>query len=98
MLKLLTHVVNSASQETLDWTEFEKMQDICFQKCIYDMVAPDLKPAEKSCLDRCAYKFKEALDFGEHSIRYISYKIVEANVAVQNSLNANQNYNDTTTQ
>lgn len=68
------------------WQEFEKMEELCFKKCISDIVTPSLKAAEKSCLDRCAYKFKEALDFGENSIRYIKYKIFETNMAVHNQL------------
>ena len=65
------------------------MQDICFKKCIYDIVTPSLSAGEKSCLDRCAYKFKEALQFGENSLRYINYKIIDANMAVQDKLTVN---------
>ena len=62
------------------------MQDICFRKCVYDIVTPTLSTGERSCLDRCAYKFKEALQFGEHSLKYINYKIIDTNTAFEDKL------------
>jgi len=56
-----------------------KVESMCYKKCIYSLNTPALSFAEKNCLDRCAYKFKESIDYGHHLLLYINFKVREAN-------------------
>ena len=56
-----------------------KVESMCYKKCIYSLNTPALSYAEKNCLDRCAYKFKESIDYGHHLLLYINFKVREAN-------------------
>ncbi len=56
-----------------------KVESMCYKKCIYSLNTPALNYAEKNCLDRCAYKFKESIEFGHHLLLYINFKVREAN-------------------
>lgn len=46
------------------------MQKICTKKCLKNIASPILKPAEDDCLYRCAFKFKEAIEFGRDALAY----------------------------
>lgn len=56
-----------------------EIENVCFKKCISNLKTPSLNPAEKSCLDRCANKFKEAIDFGHNVMSNINFKIKDTN-------------------
>lgn len=58
--------------------DVSKIESICYKKCIYSLNTPSLSYAERNCLDRCAYKFKEAVDFGHNLALYINYKVRDA--------------------
>jgi hypothetical protein len=57
---------------------FEKVEKICYSKCVKNPLTPLMDLPEKSCLERCAKKFKEAEEFGTETLRYLKYKLVEA--------------------
>jgi hypothetical protein len=57
---------------------FEKVEKICYSKCVKNPLTPLMDLPEKSCLERCAKKFKEAEEFGSETLRYLKYKLVEA--------------------
>jgi len=59
--------------------DISKVESICYKKCIYSLNTPELSFAEKNCLDRCAYKFKEAIDYSHNLLLYINYKVRETN-------------------
>jgi hypothetical protein len=56
-----------------------EIQRICLKKCVNNLIEPLLNPAEKSCLDRCAFKFRETLEFGHNLLLNIDFKIRDTN-------------------
>ena len=54
---------------------FEKIEKICFKKCGPSLNNPVLSVAEKSCLQRCVMKFKEAEQFGKDTFQYLKTKV-----------------------
>src|SRR5688572_914757 len=70
---------NTEDQREKVLIDVDKMETICYKKCIYALNTPGLSHAEKSCLDRCACKFKEAIDYGHNLLQYINYKVRESN-------------------
>jgi len=58
---------------------FKKLQSLCFKKCANeDVYGSFLEPAEKSCLERCVYKFQEAEEFGFQTFQYYKLKVKQA--------------------
>ena len=57
---------------------FERVEKLCFNKCVRIPLTPLMELPERSCLERCAKKFKEAEEFGSETLRYLKYKLVEA--------------------
>lgn len=68
----------SSDKETIP-VDIAKVESLCFKKCIYSMNSPSLSHAEKNCLDRCTYKFKEAVDYGHNLLLYINHKVRDSN-------------------
>jgi hypothetical protein len=66
----------SPQEPTIDVGELE---NICYKKCIITLNTPILTPAEKSCLNRCANKFRESLIYGQNLLRNIDFKIQDIN-------------------
>ena len=60
---------------------FKKVQGLCFKKCFspetasYDNI---FSIAEKSCVDRCVFKFREAEEFGYETFQFFKLKVKEA--------------------
>lgn len=54
---------------------FDKTQKLCFKKCGPNLDNPSLTIPEKSCLHRCAMKFKEAEQFGIEIFSFYKAKI-----------------------
>ena len=76
---LTTHKVLKQSERINPSYYFKKVQRLCFKKCSnpesYDNI---LTIAEKSCLDRCVCKFREAEEFGFETFQYFKLKVKEA--------------------
>jgi len=71
-------VTRSENKETIP-VDISKVESICYKKCIHSLNTPSLSYAEKNCLDRCAYKFKEAVDYGHNLLLYINHKVRDSN-------------------
>lgn len=52
-----------------------KINYICVRKCIQDFDKRVLNTAEKVCLNRCAFKFIDALNYGNKVIDLIEKKV-----------------------
>lgn len=55
---------------------FRKLQKLCHKKCLTSDIANDVfSTAEKNCVDRCIFKFKEAEEFGYETFQYYKMRI-----------------------
>ena len=51
----------------------------CIRKCVNDFHKPELAPTEKICLNRCAFKYIDALHYGNRAINLFLKKTTEEN-------------------
>lgn len=57
-------------------TYFRKIQKLCHKKCLTSDISNDVfSTAEKNCIDRCIFKFKEAEEFGYETFQYYKMRI-----------------------
>lgn len=58
---------------------YDQATKFCFKKCIRDAKALVYNAQQESCLDRCAFKFKEAVLFGTETLKYLDHQVSQAN-------------------
>lgn len=69
--------------------ELIKTIEICTKLCVKDITTNKLNIAQQSCLDRCDFKFKEAI---QHTKSVIKFQNLEINkhIKTQKEIEANQ--------
>ncbi len=48
---------------------------MCYRKCVPDIAAPQLTPAEEVCYSRCVFKFLDTLEYSSKVINLIEQKV-----------------------
>lgn len=66
-----------------------KTIDVCTRLCVKDITADKLNIAQQSCMDRCQFKFKEAIQHTKSVIKFQNLEIEKHN-NMQKEMEKNQ--------
>lgn len=61
----------------LTTNQVTSISKICYKKCINEPFSTGLSASEKTCLNRCSFKFLDSLKFSNRIIDLIETKVQE---------------------